>query len=105
MRSDSDIERDVELELKWDVDIDSKDIAVAVKDGVVTLTGFLRGYAQKWQAERDAKRVAGVLAVANERNRAVLGRTAGGRACGMARALRHESGNPHHDRSIHIQLG
>ncbi len=66
MRSDSDIKRDVELELKWDVDIDSKDIGVAVKDGVVTLTGFLRSYAQKWQAERDAKRVAGVRAVAND---------------------------------------
>ena len=66
MRSDSDIKRDVELELKWDVDIDSKDIGIAVKDGVVTLTGFLRSYAQKWQAERDAKRVAGVRAVAND---------------------------------------
>jgi osmotically-inducible protein OsmY len=66
MRSDSDIKRDVELELKWDVDIDSKDVGVAVKDGVVTLTGFLRSYAQKWQAERDAKRVAGVLGVAND---------------------------------------
>ena len=66
MRADSDIKRDVELELKWDVDIESKDIGVAVKDGVVTLTGFVRSYAQKWQAERDAKRVAGVLAVAND---------------------------------------
>jgi len=66
MRSDSDIKRDVELELKWDVDIDSKDIGIAVKDGVVTLTGFLRSYAQKWEAERDAKRVAGVRAVAND---------------------------------------
>jgi osmotically-inducible protein OsmY len=66
MRSDSDIKRDVELELKWDVDIDSQDIGVAVKDGVVTLTGFLRSYAQKSQAERDAKRVAGVLGVAND---------------------------------------
>ena len=66
MRSDSDIKRDVELELRWDPDITSDDIAVAVKDGVVTLTGFVRSYSQKWQAERDAKRVSGVRGVAND---------------------------------------
>jgi osmotically-inducible protein OsmY len=66
MRTDDEIKRDVELELKWDPDINAADVAVAVKDGVVTLTGFVRSYAQKWQAERDAKRVAGVKAVAND---------------------------------------
>jgi osmotically-inducible protein OsmY len=66
MRSDSDIKRDVEQELRWDRDVDASDIAVAVKSGVVTLGGFVRGYMQRWQAERDAKRVAGVLAVAND---------------------------------------
>jgi len=66
MRSDEDIRRDVEAELKWDPDIDSTDIAVAVKDGVVTLTGFVRSYTQKWDAERVAKRVVGVRAVAND---------------------------------------
>jgi osmotically-inducible protein OsmY len=66
MKSDSDIKRDVEAELKWDPDIDPTDIGVAVKGGVVTLTGFVRSYTQKWQAERDAKRVAGVVGVAND---------------------------------------
>jgi len=66
MRTDSDIKRDVEQELRWDADIDATDIGVAVKDGVVTLTGFVRSYTQKWQAERDAKRVAGVVGVAND---------------------------------------
>ena len=66
MRSDDDIKRDVEAELRWDPDIDPTDIGVAVKDGVVTLSGFIRSYAQKWQAERDAKRVSGVLGVAND---------------------------------------
>lgn len=66
MRSDSEIKRDVEEELRWDPDIDSNDIAVAVKDGVVALTGFVRSYSQKFQAEIDAKRVAGVHAVAND---------------------------------------
>jgi osmotically-inducible protein OsmY len=66
MKSDSDIKRDVEAELQWDPDIDATDIAVAVKSGVVTLTGFVRRYMHKWQAESDAKRVAGVTAVAND---------------------------------------
>jgi osmotically-inducible protein OsmY len=66
MRPDSDVKRDVEMELKWDPDIDPTDIGVAVKKGVVTLTGFVRGYMQKYQAEKAAKRVAGVLGVAND---------------------------------------
>jgi len=66
MRSDSEIKSDVEAELRWDPDIDASDIAVAVKDGVVALTGFVRSYSQKWEAEADAKRVAGVLGVASE---------------------------------------
>ena len=66
MKSDSDIKRDVEAELKWDPDIDATDIAVAAKGGVVTLTGYVRSYTQKWQAESDAKRVAGVVGIANE---------------------------------------
>ena len=66
MRSDSDIKRDVEAELKWEPDIDPTDIAVAVKSGVVTLTGFVRSYNQKYVAERVAKRVLGVLGVAND---------------------------------------
>ena len=41
MKSDSDIKRDVEAELKWDPDIDATDIAVAAKGGVVTLTGLV----------------------------------------------------------------
>jgi osmotically-inducible protein OsmY len=66
MRLDSDIRRDVEDELNWDPDIDATDISVAVHNGVVALTGFVRSYAQRTQAERDAKRVAGVVGVAND---------------------------------------
>jgi osmotically-inducible protein OsmY len=49
-----------------DPDIDATDIAVAVKNGVVTLAGFVRSYAQKTEAEQTAKRVTGVAAVAND---------------------------------------
>lgn len=66
MRSDSDIRRDVEDELRWDPDIDDTDIAVNVNNGIVTLTGFIRSYVQKYQAETAAKRVAGAVGVVND---------------------------------------
>src|SRR5258706_1797294 len=66
MRSDKDIRRDVEDELRWDPDIDATDIAVTASNGVVTLAGFVCSFMQKYQAEADAKRVAGVVAVAND---------------------------------------
>ena len=66
MSSDSEIKMNVEQELRWDPDIDSTDVAVAVKNGVVTLSGYVRSYAQKLRAEQDAKRVTGVAAVAND---------------------------------------
>ena len=65
-RTDSEIKRDVEEELKYDAGVDSTDIGVSVKDGVVSLTGFARSYSQKLQAEMDAKRISGVMAVAND---------------------------------------
>jgi osmotically-inducible protein OsmY len=65
MRSDFDIRRDVEDELRSDPDIDATDVAVAVKDGVVTLAGFVRSYRQKRKAEQDVKRVAGVVGLVN----------------------------------------
>jgi osmotically-inducible protein OsmY len=66
MRTDSEIERDVVEELKWNPDLDSTDIAVTVKDGVVTLAGFVKSCVDKTEAEVAAKRVAGVVAVAND---------------------------------------
>ena len=66
MRTDDDIKRDVELELEWEPDIDPKNIAVKVSDGVVTLTGFVPSYSDKYEAERVAKRLRGVKAVAND---------------------------------------
>ncbi len=66
MSSDSDIKRDVEGELSYDPDIDATDITVAVKNGAVTLSGFAKSYMQKLKAERVARRVAGVVGLANE---------------------------------------
>jgi osmotically-inducible protein OsmY len=66
MRLDADIKRDVDDELRSDPDINATDIATAVKDGVVTLAGFVRSFRQRRKAEQDVKRVAGVLGVAND---------------------------------------
>lgn len=66
MRSDADIARDVEEELRYTPELDATDIGVLVKDGVVTLTGFVHASTEASDAERAAKRVSGVVAVAND---------------------------------------
>ncbi len=66
MKSDSDLQRDVVEELKWDPKIDHSQIGVTAKSGVVTLTGFVRDYTQKVAAEKAARRVMGVKAIAEE---------------------------------------
>lgn len=66
MRTDEAIRRDVEAQLTWAPDLNGADVAVSVKEGVVTLAGFARSYGQKWEAEREAKRVTGVRGVAND---------------------------------------
>src|SRR5258708_11048027 len=66
-RSDDSIRDDVLFELKWDPKIGSgSDIAVAVKDGVVTLSGFVKSYWDKDAAATAAKRVYGVRGVDND---------------------------------------
>lgn len=66
MVSDSEVKKRVENELEWDPDVGAADVAVAVRDNVVTLAGFVRNFVDKVHAERAAKRVAGVAAVAND---------------------------------------
>src|ERR1700675_2808091 len=66
-RTDNSIREDVLRELNWDPTITSaSDIAVAAKDGVVTLSGFVLTYWDKDAAEKAAKRVYGVKGVAND---------------------------------------
>jgi osmotically-inducible protein OsmY len=66
MRTDSEIQRDIEDELRWDPSLENDDIAVSVRDGVVTLAGFAKSYLDKWHAERVASRIRGVKAIAND---------------------------------------
>jgi osmotically-inducible protein OsmY len=64
--SDLTIKQDVEAELQWEPSVNAAAIGVAVKDGIVTLTGRVPTYMEKMAAARAAARVTGVKAVANE---------------------------------------
>ena len=66
MKVDKDIRRDVEIEMQWDPSLDERTIGVKVQDGVVTLVGEVAHYADRYTAEKVAKRVSGVRAIANE---------------------------------------
>ncbi len=66
MKSDSQVQQDVIAELDWEPSVNAAQIGVEVKDGVVTLAGHVASYAEKWDAERAAQRVAGVKALAIE---------------------------------------
>jgi osmotically-inducible protein OsmY len=65
-RSDTDIHKDIVAEFHWEPSLRDDDIAVAVRDGVVTLAGFADSYADKWKAERIASKIRGVKAIAND---------------------------------------
>ena len=60
------LKKAVESELNWEPSIEPAEIGVAVKDGIVILSGHVRKYWEKVAAERAALRVAGVKAVVNE---------------------------------------
>lgn len=67
MKSDPDVRRSVQDELQWEPGLThASKIGVAVNDGVVTLTGTVDSLFEKWAAERAAKRVLGVKALAEE---------------------------------------
>jgi len=66
MKTDAELQQHVMDELKWEPTIHAAEIGVAVKDGMVTLSGNVDSYGKKWAADRAAKRVFGVKAVAEE---------------------------------------
>jgi osmotically-inducible protein OsmY len=66
MKSDSELQKDVMRELEWEPRVDHAHIGVAVQDGVVTLSGQVPSYGEKYEAAKAAKRVYGVKAVADE---------------------------------------
>lgn len=66
VRSDVDIQQDVQRELRWDTRFENAQVGVAVKNAVVALTGTVESYGKKWAASDAAHRVTGVLDVAND---------------------------------------
>jgi len=64
--NDLELKKNVESELNWEPSINAAEIGVAVKDGIVTLTGRVQSYWDKVEAEHAVDRVAGVKAVVNE---------------------------------------
>jgi osmotically-inducible protein OsmY len=66
MKTDTQLRNDIQAELNWAPDVKTSDIGVIVKDGVVTLTGHLASYAEKYAVERAVQRVHGVKALAIE---------------------------------------
>jgi len=75
-RSDVRLRNAVVRQLDWDPEVDDSAIGVSARTGVITLTGFIDSYAGKLAAERSAKHVRGVRAVANDITvRPMVGRT------------------------------
>ncbi|GCE22005.1 BON domain-containing protein [Dictyobacter kobayashii] len=96
-RTDEDIQEDVLAELRWDSRVRPNDIGVIVKNGIVTLTGWVESYSQKVAAESAAHRVRGVLAVANDievRLPAFAERTDADLAAAVLNALKWEADIP-----------
>jgi osmotically-inducible protein OsmY len=65
-KTDSELKKDVLAELEWDPEINAASVGIGVKDGVVTVSGHLDTYAEKFAIERALRRLPGVKAVAME---------------------------------------
>ncbi|MFA6086978.1 BON domain-containing protein [Mucilaginibacter sp.] len=66
MKTDIQIQKDVMDELKWQPLLNSSEIGVAVKNGIVALSDIVDSYSKKLSAEKAAKKVAGVKAIAED---------------------------------------
>src|SRR4051812_25776304 len=66
MKPDSQLEKDVMDELRWDPSVSEKEITACVEAGIVTLTGTVPTYAEKIAARSASERVAGVRGVADD---------------------------------------
>src|SRR5260221_14584873 len=97
IRTDEEIQADVLEELKWDTRVRPNEIGVAVKENIVTLTGWVDSYLKKMDAEEAAHRVPGVKAVANDIELRLPGfaqRTDTGLSAAVLNALRWDAAIP-----------
>jgi len=65
-KTNTQLQQDVLQELKYEPSVDASDIGVTAKDGIVSLTGNVKNYAEEYAAVHAAERVAGVKAVTDE---------------------------------------
>ena len=68
VRTDSDIQTEVQDELEWTPDVEAAGIGVAVEDGAVSLSGEVDSYAERRAAVKAAQRIRGVRTVADNLN-------------------------------------
>src|SRR5512144_2878232 len=73
MKTDQQLQQDVLDELRWDPVINAEHIGVAVSNGIVTLSGNVMSYFEKWAAEKVVGRVRGVKGIAEAIEVALLG--------------------------------
>jgi osmotically-inducible protein OsmY len=66
MKTNIEVQRDVWDELQYEPSVDAAEIGVTAKEGIVTLTGTVKSFAEKWSAARAAERISGVTAVVDE---------------------------------------
>ena len=108
MKTDMELKNDVLEELKWEPSVEPAEIGVVVKDGIITLTGYVNRFPEKFEAERAAQRVAGVKAVANEIEIKLPGyneRTDTDIARAAANALDWDTYVPHDHIKVAVQNG
>jgi osmotically-inducible protein OsmY len=108
MTTDSELKQDVIDELMWEPDINATEIGVAVKDGIVTLSGYVDTYHEKLAAERAAQGVSGVKAVVQEtkvRLPGSLQRSDEDIAKAAANALAWTASVPHDRIKVKVQNG
>jgi len=73
MKTDNEVQSDVIAELAWDPSVQAQGIGVAVKDGIVTLTGSVLTFSEKLSAEAAVRRISGVRGIAEELEVNLLG--------------------------------
>jgi osmotically-inducible protein OsmY len=108
MRTDAQLQQDVVEELNWEPSINSTHIDVAVKDGVVTLTGYVSSFTEKWTAEHVVKGVSGVKAVVDDLEVRLLGvseRTDSDIARAAIAALEWNTSVPHDRITVTVRNG
>jgi len=108
MKTDTELQQDVMDELKWEPTVKAAEIGVGVTDGVVTLSGNVDSYYEKWAAERAVARVFGVKAVAEEIQVKLPGsfkRSDGDIARAAANALEWNVSVPHDRVKVEVQDG